>query len=149
MKRIFCLASIIAFFVALTIGYSGRTLFACGGCSTKAEHPQAQVKNSPSLVRVAEGAETLTDPVCTMEVKKDPEKSIEHEGYTYYFCSKACMEKFKGDTKKYACPCVDIKPGCNCYHCTGKGVACECLKELKKKGEKHEHKHEGGEEHPH
>lgn len=35
------------------------------------------------------------DPVCGMEV--DPasaEWTYEHEGKTYYFCSKGCMEDF-------------------------------------------------------
>ncbi len=145
MKRLLSFTAIIAFFVALAfIGYSNGTLYACGtsgaGCSTKVEHSQAQA---------AADEEKVTDPVCSMEVEKDPDKSIQHGGYTYYFCSKNCMEKFQKDTKKYACPCADIHTGCNCYHCTGKGVACECLEELKKKGEKHEHKHEGGEENPH
>ncbi len=143
MRRILYLMSILAFFVALTIGYNNGTLFACGmggsGCSAEMEHSKAQTAE--------EGKEKATDPVCTMEVEKDPKKSIQHEGYTYYFCSKDCMEKFQKDTKKYACPCADIHVGCNCYHCTGKKVACECPAEHKKEGEGH--KHEGGEEHHH
>ena len=38
------------------------------------------------------------DPVCGMEV--DPataEWKTEHEGKTYYFCSKACLEDFVED----------------------------------------------------
>ena len=37
-----------------------------------------------------------TDPICGMTV--DPEKAagtFEHDGLTYYFCSKGCLEKFK------------------------------------------------------
>ena len=137
MKRIWCLVAILAFFATLTIGYNNGTLFACGsggssGCSANMEH------SSKAQAAEEKGEETVTDPVCTMEVKKDPAKSIQHGGYTYYFCSKDCMEKFQKDTKKYACPCADIKPGCNCYHCTGKGVACDCL-EKQKKGEEHPH----------
>jgi YHS domain-containing protein len=42
------------------------------------------------------------DPVCGMEV--DPstaEWSYEHEGTTYYFCSKGCMDDFIEDPASY------------------------------------------------
>jgi len=42
------------------------------------------------------------DPVCGMTV--DPIRAagqIEHEGTTYYFCSKGCVAKFSADPKKY------------------------------------------------
>src|ERR1700691_4659630 len=43
------------------------------------------------------------DPVCGMKV--DPAKaagSAAHEGTTYYFCSKNCLNKFEHDPGKYA-----------------------------------------------
>jgi YHS domain-containing protein len=133
----------MVFFAALAIGYSSGTSFACGtdgpGCLAKAGQSQA--------LAAGEEEETATDRVCGMDVKKDPDKSIQHEGFSYYFCSKGCMEKFQGDTKKYACPCPDIHTGCNCYHCTGRGGACDCAEEHKKEGEGHHH--EGDEEHHH
>ncbi|HLG30779.1 MAG TPA: YHS domain-containing protein [Candidatus Brocadiales bacterium] len=144
MKRFLYLTSIIAFFAALTIGYgyNNGTLFACGmggsGCSAKPALSEANAMEH-SQAQVAEGKEKVTDPVCAMEVDKDPAKSIQHEGYTYYFCSKNCIEKFQKDTKKYACPCADIKPGCNCYHCTGRGGGCDCLEKQKKEGGEHPH----------
>src|SRR5262245_41025125 len=42
------------------------------------------------------------DPVCGMTV--DPARAagrVEHEGTTYYFCSKGCAAKFTADPKKY------------------------------------------------
>ena len=42
------------------------------------------------------------DPVCGMTV--DPARAaghVEHDGTTYYFCSKGCVAKFKADPKKY------------------------------------------------
>src|SRR6185295_3584496 len=42
------------------------------------------------------------DPVCGMMV--DPTRAaghVEHEGTTYYFCSKGCVAKFSADPKKY------------------------------------------------
>lgn len=127
MKRTACFASIIAFCAVLTVGYNNGTLFAHDGgsalCLTVVELSQAQAE---------EAKEEAIDPVCSMDVKKDPDKSIQHGGYTYYFCSKGCMEQFQKDTKKYACPCADMgKVGCNCYHCTGRGGGCDCLEKHK------------------
>jgi len=42
------------------------------------------------------------DPVCGMTV--DPARAagqVDHEGTTYYFCSKGCVAKFTADPKKY------------------------------------------------
>jgi Cu+-exporting ATPase len=42
------------------------------------------------------------DPVCGMTV--DPARAagqVEHDGTTYYFCSKGCVAKFSADPKKY------------------------------------------------
>ena len=42
------------------------------------------------------------DPVCGMTV--EPERAaghVEHEGTTYYFCSKGCAARFAADPKKY------------------------------------------------
>src|SRR5207245_7370848 len=42
------------------------------------------------------------DPVCGMTV--DPARAagqVEHEGTTYYFCSKGCAAKFTADPKRY------------------------------------------------
>src|SRR5580704_19360244 len=42
------------------------------------------------------------DPVCGMTV--DPARSaghVDHDGTTYYFCSKGCVAKFGADPKKY------------------------------------------------
>jgi YHS domain-containing protein len=53
----------------------------------------AQAKKSPEKAR---------DPVCGIMVEKDPNLSVNHRGETYYFCSKADMEKFKKEPEKYA-----------------------------------------------
>ena len=42
------------------------------------------------------------DPVCGMTV--DPARAaghVDHDGTTYYFCSKGCLEKFRADPKKF------------------------------------------------
>ena len=53
----------------------------------------AQAKKAP---------EKAKDPVCGIMVDKDPSLSVNHKGETYYFCSKADMEKFKKEPDKYA-----------------------------------------------
>jgi uncharacterized protein len=49
----------------------------------------------------AEKPEKARDPVCGIMVDKDPNLSVNHKGETYYFCSKADMEKFKKEPEKY------------------------------------------------
>ena len=53
----------------------------------------AQAKKTP---------EKAKDPVCGILVDKDPNLSANYKGETYYFCSKADMEKFKKEPEKYA-----------------------------------------------
>jgi Cu+-exporting ATPase len=53
----------------------------------------AQSKRAPEKVK---------DPVCGLMVEKDPNLSSSYKGETYYFCSKADMEKFKKEPEKYA-----------------------------------------------
>jgi Cu+-exporting ATPase len=44
----------------------------------------------------------VTDPVCGMQFPAEKAAGkIEHGGQTYYFCNKACLEKFRSDPAKY------------------------------------------------
>src|SRR5689334_3810874 len=55
------------------------------------------------------------DVVCGMQV--DPARaagSAQHEGKTYYFCSKGCLQKFQSDPKKYLDPAY--RPGVHAMH---------------------------------
>src|SRR5262245_15602930 len=55
------------------------------------------------------------DVVCGMQV--DPARaagSTEHEGKTYYFCSKGCLHKFQSDPQKYLDPAY--RPGMHAMH---------------------------------
>ncbi|CAN5805686.1 hypothetical protein BH24CHL5_BH24CHL5_01390 [soil metagenome] len=46
-----------------------------------------------------------TDPVCGMQVDTDNAQfTAEHEGQTYYFCSRGCMLDFKEDPQRYLDP---------------------------------------------
>ena len=45
------------------------------------------------------------DPVCGMEVDTEhAQYTLEHNGETYYFCSRGCMLEFQDDPKKYLDP---------------------------------------------
>jgi YHS domain-containing protein len=47
-------------------------------------------------------ADTATDPVCGMTVKKSEAKAtFDFKGTTYYFCSSGCKESFAKDPEKY------------------------------------------------
>jgi Cu+-exporting ATPase len=55
------------------------------------------------------------DVVCGMQV--DPARAAgrtEHEGKTYYFCSKGCLNTFQSDPKKYLDPAY--RPGIHAMH---------------------------------
>lgn len=44
----------------------------------------------------------VTDPVCGMTIEKeDAVATVEHEGNTYYFCSKDCAEEFEENAEDY------------------------------------------------
>ena len=46
----------------------------------------------------------FTDPVCGMKVRANSEKTVEHAGTAYHFCSTGCVAKFKADPQKYLSP---------------------------------------------
>jgi len=46
-----------------------------------------------------------SDPVCGMQVDTETAQwTAEHDGKSYYFCSKGCMLDFKDDPEKYLDP---------------------------------------------
>ncbi len=94
-----------------------------------------------NLTHAEEKAKAI-DRVCTMQIDKASAETLTKDGYTYYFCSSNCKTAFAEDPAKYACICPQLFGGCDCGHCTGKGVACECA-------EKHAESHTGEHEHEH
>lgn len=43
-----------------------------------------------------------TDPVCGMQVEEQSAAATsEHQGQTYYFCSRGCKERFDRDPEQY------------------------------------------------
>ena len=50
-------------------------------------------------------ADTVTDPVCGMEIRPDDAAaSEEHDGRTFYFCAAACRRAFLADPHRYGHP---------------------------------------------
>ncbi|MFZ6734293.1 heavy metal translocating P-type ATPase [Undibacterium sp. Ji42W] len=43
----------------------------------------------------------FTDPVCGMQVSKNPEKTARFQGNAYYFCSTSCVSKFNAAPENY------------------------------------------------
>ncbi len=89
----------------------------------------------------AEKAKVI-DRVCTMQIDKASAETLTKDGYTYYFCSDNCKTTFAKSPAKYACICPQLFGECDCGHCTGKGVPCECA-------EAHAESHTGKHEHEH
>ncbi|MFQ5687070.1 MAG: YHS domain-containing protein [Candidatus Scalindua sp.] len=105
-------------------------------------------KNS---IYASEGGKVI-DRVCTMQIDKSSAETLTKDGYTYYFCSNNCKTAFANSPEKYACICPQLFEGCDCGHCAGIGVPCECAEahaESHTGGQGHEHSHEneGGEHH--
>ncbi|HEU4934118.1 MAG TPA: heavy metal translocating P-type ATPase [Pyrinomonadaceae bacterium] len=54
------------------------------------------------MTSAAATAQMVTDPVCGMSVDPDHAAgSFEHNGETYYFCSKHCQQKFQNEPNRY------------------------------------------------
>ena len=61
----------------------------------------ANPKPPSASLPILSGPPKAKDPVCGIMVDKDPDLSANHKGETYYFCSKADMDKFKKEPEKY------------------------------------------------
>ena len=46
--------------------------------------------------------DTVKDPVCEMVIRPaEAVDTVEHEGTTYYFCSKDCAESFREEPEDF------------------------------------------------
>lgn len=64
-------------------------------CGCQSQRPAGGDK--PAVAAAA----TVKDPVCGMDVDPAQALKVEHEGKTYYFCSKDCQEKFQKNPAQY------------------------------------------------
>jgi Cu+-exporting ATPase len=61
--------------------------------------------SSGTQIAEERGMAMTIDPVCGMEVDgQNAQWTAEHEGKTYYFCSKGCMLEFKDAPEQYLDP---------------------------------------------
>ncbi len=63
-----------------------------------------------------------TDPVCSMKVGANPEKTTVYAGQDYHFCSHKCLDKFKADPVSYLRPkaaaeVAEVAPAGTIYTC--------------------------------
>ena len=79
------------------------------------------------------GVERMKDPVCGMWVNKDAKSRADvgtamFDKGEYFFCAKECLIAFTGEPTKYvrACKCANLQRNCDCGHCAGKFVPCDC-----------------------
>ncbi len=45
--------------------------------------------------------EKYIDPVCDMEVEEDKGYGMMHQGESYRFCTRRCLDKFDADPERY------------------------------------------------
>ena len=51
---------------------------------------------------MTDNEQLVTDPVCKMKIRpSDAVTSIEHDGTTYYFCSRDCADTFRESPEDY------------------------------------------------
>ena len=79
--------------------HQGQTYYFCNkSCLEKFRANPAKYSGSGEAAKV-------TDPVCGMQFA--PEEAagrMQHQGQTYYFCNKSCLEKFRANPGRYLLP---------------------------------------------
>ena len=104
---------------AASIEYEGRLFHFCSkGCAEKFKNtperylsPNYKPGGMSTLVQLGAGKKFESDPVCGMNV--EPVKAAgnaPHNGKTYHFCSRGCLDKFKADPGKYLAPEATSQP---------------------------------------
>jgi len=72
--------------------YQGTTwYFCCDSCHSKFVAEPTRYAQPQSV----------TDPVCGMEVSMDSDYHAEYAGETYYFCCESCLDKFNTEPAHY------------------------------------------------
>ena len=65
----------------------------------------------PDSKSTSTAGESFVDPVCGMTVSPASAAGHhEHQGSTYYFCGKGCLERFRAGPAKYLKPAIRIEP---------------------------------------
>ena len=75
------------------------------------------------------------DPVCGMGTEDETAfTKYEYQGKAYYFCSDACLNKFKNDSLHYAGGAFDASPGTDKPPSPGRIYTCPMHPEVKQEG---------------
>jgi Cu+-exporting ATPase len=72
----------------------------------KSNHESHGGHHGPAHHRDADSAVARSeiDPVCGMSVGATAERSVEHRGHKYFFCSNGCRDRFAADPEQYLKP---------------------------------------------
>jgi YHS domain-containing protein len=82
-----------------------RVVLAAGAKLKSATEPVEPGRSKTTALSVeGEPMAYAKDPVCGMEVDRDTDLKTEHDGETYYFCSRGCKLDFEEDPEKYLDP---------------------------------------------
>lgn len=72
------------------------------GCASKSKADEKKsCCDGADQKNVYENTQTLTDPVCGMQVKTDSKFHTQFESQDYYFCSERCLNKFTQQPDQY------------------------------------------------
>ncbi|NNH77490.1 heavy metal translocating P-type ATPase [Acinetobacter sp. ANC 5380] len=72
------------------------------GCASKSKADEKKsCCDGADQKNVYENTQTLTDPVCGMQVKTDSKFHTQFESQDYYFCSERCLNKFNQQPDQY------------------------------------------------
>ena len=56
---------------------------------------------------VTKTSQSVTDPVCGMQVDPNTALTLDHDGTTYHFCSDRCRDRFRHDPASFLTPPQD------------------------------------------
>ncbi|MFD1437658.1 heavy metal translocating P-type ATPase [Acinetobacter terrae] len=72
------------------------------GCASKSKADEKKsCCDGADQKNVYENTQTLTDPVCGMQVKTDSKFHAQFKSQDYYFCSESCLNKFNQQPEQY------------------------------------------------
>ena len=74
-------------------------------------HDHHDHSHRPPQLGQEESDKLFTDPVCGMQVAAKPERTVEHDGQAYHFCSEKCMQKFQTGPESFLQPkSAEVQP---------------------------------------
>lgn len=66
------------------------------------QHPHHPVHDAQAPAHPTTVDKPFTDPVCGMQVADRVDRTVEHHGQAFHFCSTRCMDKFRASPETYA-----------------------------------------------